>query len=48
MNTNQQLPEKGKVMLSEPFLQDSLFQRSVVLLAENTEKGAMGFIYGLF
>jgi putative transcriptional regulator len=44
MNSNQQLPEKGKVMLSEPFLQDSLFQRSVVLLAENTEKGAMGFI----
>lgn len=25
-------PEKGKILISEPFLQDAYFQRSVVLL----------------
>jgi putative transcriptional regulator len=37
-------PAKGRILISEPFLDDSMFQRSVILLAENTDKGSMGFI----
>lgn len=37
-------PTKGRILISEPFLNDSFFKRSAILLAENTEKGAMGFI----
>jgi putative transcriptional regulator len=44
MKHNILTPEKGRILLSEPFLGDSFFKRSVILLAENTEKGSMGFI----
>ncbi len=37
-------PEKGKILISEPFLQDVYFQRSVVLLVEHNEDGSMGFV----
>lgn len=37
-------PEKGSILISEPFLQDLYFQRSVILLAENNEEGAMGVV----
>jgi len=38
------LPATGRVLLSEPFLNDSYFKRSVVLLARSESNGAMGFI----
>lgn len=41
---NNLLPAQGSVLISEPFLQDAYFQRSVVLLVEHTEKGSMGFV----
>jgi len=41
---NSVLPEKGKLLISEPFLQDAYFQRSVVLLVEHGESGSMGFV----
>ena len=41
---NSLLPEKGKVLISEPFLRDIYFQRSVILLVEHNEKGSMGFV----
>jgi putative transcriptional regulator len=44
MKMNLLPPNKGRIMLSEPFLQDSFFKRAVILLAENSEKGSMGFI----
>ncbi|MEX1188749.1 MAG: YqgE/AlgH family protein [Bacteroidia bacterium] len=44
MKPRQLAPEKGRILLSEPFLTDSFFKRSAILLAENTENGAMGFI----
>jgi len=44
MNTPQLAPSKGRILLSEPFLNDSFFKRSVILLAESSEKGSMGFI----
>ena len=37
-------PEKGKILISEPFLNDLYFQRSVVLLIEHNENGSMGFV----
>lgn len=37
-------PQKGRILLSEPFLNDSFFKRTAILLAESSEKGSMGFI----
>lgn len=41
---NNVLPAQGSILISEPFLQDAYFQRSVVLLIEHTEQGSMGFV----
>ncbi len=42
---NKLKPEKGRLLLAEPFMEDPYFKRSVVLLAEyNKEEGAFGFI----
>ena len=41
---NDVLPAQGSILISEPFLQDAYFQRSVVLLIEHTEHGSMGFV----
>lgn len=41
---NNLLPAQGSILISEPFLQDAYFQRSVVLLVEHTDKGSMGFV----
>ena len=38
------LPAQGSILISEPFLQDAYFQRSVVLLVEHTQEGSMGFV----
>ncbi|MCF8304173.1 MAG: YqgE/AlgH family protein [Bacteroidales bacterium] len=37
-------PGAGKILISEPFLQDFYFRRSVVLLAEHNEDGSFGLI----
>jgi putative transcriptional regulator len=37
-------PEKGNILISEPFLQDAYFQRAVVLLVEHNARGSMGFV----
>lgn len=41
---NDILPAQGSILISEPFLQDAYFQRSVVLLVEHTQEGSMGFV----
>jgi putative transcriptional regulator len=41
---NNQRPEKGKILISEPFLQGVFFQRSVILLINHSLKGSMGFV----
>lgn len=38
------IPEKGKLLISEPFLPDTFFNRSLVYLTEHNEKGSVGFI----
>ena len=35
---------KGKILISEPFLGDTTFERSVVLLCEHNDSGAFGFM----
>lgn len=40
----QSAPSKGMLLLSEPFLQDEHFSRSVILLCEHNEEGSFGFI----
>jgi putative transcriptional regulator len=37
-------PEKGRILIAEPFMSDNYFVRSVILIAENNTRGAMGFI----
>ncbi len=43
-NLNKLEPKKGRILISEPFLEDQYFKRSVVLLCEHNEEGAFGFI----
>ena len=37
-------PATGRMLISEPFMMDPNFKRSVILLTEYSEVGAMGFI----
>ncbi len=37
-------PQKGKVLISEPFIGDQYFKRSVVLLTEHSKEGSVGFV----
>lgn len=37
-------PEKGKLLISEPFLPDPNFERTIVLLCENNAEGSFGFV----
>lgn len=37
-------PKQGRLLISEPFLFDPYFKRTVILLAEHNEKGSVGFI----
>jgi len=42
--TNNKIAAKGLVLISEPFLNDTYFKRSVVYLTEHNEKGSIGFV----
>lgn len=37
-------PKKGDLLISEPFLPDPNFERTVVLLCEHNEEGSFGFV----
>lgn len=37
-------PEKGRLLVSEPFLNDPNFKRTIILLTEHNEEGSVGFI----
>ncbi len=37
-------PSAGRLLISEPFLEDPNFKRSVILLTEFSEEGSLGFI----
>jgi putative transcriptional regulator len=38
------IPSKGKILISEPFLPDNFFNRTIVYLADHTSEGSVGFI----
>lgn len=44
IQSNDVRPSKGKILISEPFLDDSTFGRSVILLVDHTDEGSMGLI----
>jgi len=41
---NKVAPKKGRILVAEPFLQDTYFKRSIVLLTEYTSEGSVGFV----
>jgi putative transcriptional regulator len=41
---NKVKPEKGRLLISEPFLPDPNFERTVVLLCDHNEEGSFGFV----
>jgi putative transcriptional regulator len=44
IRTNDIKPEKGRILISEPFLYDYFFKRSVILLADHNDEGSFGVI----
>jgi putative transcriptional regulator len=44
LNKKQMKPQKGDLLISEPFLPDPNFERTVVLLCEHNEEGSFGFV----
>lgn len=44
IETNHVVPAQGKVLISEPFLCDHMFGRSVILLVDHTQNGTMGLV----
>ena len=44
MPLNSIKPQKGSLLISEPTLKDSYFNRSVVLIVEHNNDGTVGFI----
>ncbi|MBT3384582.1 MAG: YqgE/AlgH family protein [Prolixibacteraceae bacterium] len=44
IKTNNIAPQKGRILIAEPFLPGDYFNRSVILLVAHSNKGAVGFI----
>jgi putative transcriptional regulator len=44
IETNHVAPKQGHVLIAEPFLSGSYFNRSIILIASYSETGAVGFI----
>ena len=44
IETNHIVPAQGKILISEPFLCDHIFGRSVILLVDHTKEGTMGLV----
>jgi len=41
---NESIAEKGRILISEPFLSDHYFRRSIVYLTEHNQEGSFGFV----
>ncbi|NMA75109.1 MAG: YqgE/AlgH family protein [Bacteroidales bacterium] len=44
IESNNMPPEKGRLLLAEPFLPDLNFRRAVIILIEHNENGTMGIV----
>ena len=42
--TNNQVASQGRVLIAEPFLNDTYFKRSVVFITEHNDEGSVGFV----
>lgn len=42
--TDKELLGNGKLLIAQPFLNDSVFTRSVILLCEHSTEGSLGFV----
>jgi putative transcriptional regulator len=41
---NESSTQKGSILISEPFLSDNYFKRSIVLITEHSDEGSVGFV----
>ena len=41
---NTLVPKKGRLLITEPFLESEYFHRAVILLCEHNEEGTFGFV----
>ncbi len=41
-------PKKGRILITEPFLESEYFHRSIILLCEHNEDGSFGFVLNNF
>ena len=46
--TNPVEPEKAKFLISDPFLQEDYFSRSIIFLCEHNNEGSFGFVINNF
>lgn len=44
IKTDNVVPKKGQILIAEPFLRGSYFNRSIIFLVEHNNDGAVGFI----
>ncbi len=44
IKTNNVVPKKGRILIAEPFLPGSYFNRSIVFLVEHNNEGSVGLI----
>lgn len=44
IKTNNVAPQKGRILIAEPFLPGSYFNRSIVFLVDHNQDGSVGFI----
>ncbi len=42
--SNKLKAEKGRLLISEPYLPDPNFERTIILLCENNDEGSFGFV----
>lgn len=45
---NNETPKKGSLLISEPFLIDTYFSRSVIFLCDHNKDGSFGFVLNKF
>jgi putative transcriptional regulator len=44
IETNHKKPERGCILIAEPFLNDIYFKRSIIFLTEHNDEGSVGFV----
>lgn len=44
IETNNITPERGRILVAEPFLNETYFKKSIILLTEHNTEGSIGFV----